>query len=282
MIALIRTEFSKAARRMRTFVIVALLVGLPTLIVFAIKAHGNRRGDGGNGEGLFRLAQQSGYLVPAAVLAVMSGFLLVVIAGTFAGDSVAGDAGWGNLRYLLMRPVPRGRLLLAKAIVAAMLIWGATILVTLAALIGGIVVFGHHPLVVPGFGLFATGSLSTGFRLGESALLSRIAIGTAYVAFGYTALLAMGTFFSILTDSSAGAIGGTVGVYIISEILDGITQLGRIRYFFPTHYMDVWQTMFTDNRYSRDMVTGAFVQLGYLLVFGALAGVWFHRKDIRS
>jgi len=39
-------------------------------------------------------------LVPAPVLSVMSAFLLVVIAGTIAGDSVAGDAAWGNLRYL--------------------------------------------------------------------------------------------------------------------------------------------------------------------------------------
>ena len=45
--------------------------------------------------------------MPAAVLSVMSGLLLVMIAGTFAGDSVAGDAIVGNLRYLLMRPVPR-------------------------------------------------------------------------------------------------------------------------------------------------------------------------------
>ena len=67
--------------------------------------------------------------MPAAVLSVMSGFLLVVVAGTFAGDSVAGDAAWGNLRYLLMRPVPRGRLLVAKAFVAGVLIWVCTILV---------------------------------------------------------------------------------------------------------------------------------------------------------
>jgi ABC-2 type transport system permease protein len=280
-IALIRTEFFKAANRMRTLVIVGLLVGLPTLIVFAIKAHGRgRRVD--EGEGLFRLAQQSGYLVPAAVLAVMSGFLLVVIAGTFAGDSVAGDAGWGNLRYLLMRPAPRGRLLLAKAIVAGVLIWASTILVALAALIGGVVVFGGHSLTVPGFGAFATAGLPVGFHLGPSALLARLGIATAYVAFGFTALLALGTFFSTLTDSSAGAIGATVGVYIVSEILDGISQLGRIRYFFPTHYMDVWQTMFTDNRYSHDMVAGVVVQVAYLVVFGVVATFWFRRKDIRS
>ncbi len=86
----------------------------------------------------------------------------------------------------------------------------------------------------------------------------------------------------MVSDSSASAIGATVGVYIVSEILDGISQLGTVRYGFPTHYMDLWQTMFTENRYSHDMIAGIVVQLGYLVVFGVLATVWFRRKDIRS
>jgi ABC-2 type transport system permease protein len=280
-IALIRTEFTKAALRTRSLVMVILLVGLPTLIVVAIDAHGrNRRGD--EGEGLFRLAQQSGLLVPAAVLSVMSGFLLIVIAGMFAGDSVAGDSAWGNLRYLLMRPVPRGRLLVAKAIVAGILIWAATILVALAALIAGVIVFGGHAINVPGFGVFAGGPFASGFQLDVSALLMRTGVATAYVAFGFTALLALGTFFSVLTDTAASAIGATVGVYIVAEILDGITQLGRIRYLLPTHYLNSWQSMFTDNTFSHDMVTGILVQLAYLAVFGTIAIVWFRRKDIKS
>jgi ABC-2 type transport system permease protein len=283
-IALIRTEFTKAARRTRTLVIALLLVGLPTLIVVAINSRGNRP-DGDQGQGLFRLAQQSGYLVPAAVLSALSGFLLVVIAATFAGDSVAGDASWGNLRYLLMRPVPRGRLLVAKAIVAGVLIWAATILVALAGLAAGVFLFGAKAVTVPGLGSFAsstTGNLVNGFQLSQGVLLVRVLIATAYVAFGFTALLALGTLFSTMTDTAASAIGATAGVYIVSEILDGITQIGRIRYLLPTHYFTVWETMFTDNRYSHDMITGVISQLVYLVVFGTAALVWFRRKDIRS
>ena len=288
MIALIRTEFTKAALRTRSLIIALLLVGLPTLIVVAINAHGNRP-DRDAGEGLFRLAHQSGLLVPAAVLSAMSGFLLVVIAGTFAGDSVAGDAAWGNLRYLLMRPVPRGRLLVAKAIVAAILIWIATIVVALAGLVAGVVLFGAKSISVPGLGQLLVpggavvkGGLAHGFDLGKGVLLLRTGIATAYVAFGFTALLALGTLFSILTDTAASAIGATIGVYIVSEILDGISQLGRVRYLFPTHYLTSWQGMFTDNSYSHDMIAGVVVQLGYLVVFGGAALVLFRRKDIRS
>jgi len=276
-IALVRTELTKAVRRTRTYVIWLGLVALPALIVVAIHARRNRP-HRAEGEGLFRLAQQSGLLVPAAVLAVMGGFLLVVVAGTFAGDSVAGDAAWGNLRYLLMRPVPRGRLLIAKAFVAGVLIWMSTILVSAAGLIGGVLLFGAHPVTVP---TIVSGTPSV-FQLSESVLLARSAIATAYVAFGYTALLGLGTLFSTVTDSAAGAVGATIGVYIVSEILDGITQLGQIRYGFPTHYLDAWQSMFTNNHFSADMIVGVAVQLAYLGVFATAAIVWFRYKDIRS
>jgi ABC-2 type transport system permease protein len=275
-ISLVRTEFVKAAIRMRTLVVAALLIGLPTLIVVAINTRG-RRADGDNGEGLFRLAQQSGLLIPAAVLSAMSGFLLVVVAGTFAGDSIASDAAWGNLRYLVMRPVPRGRLLVAKAIVAGLLIWACTVLVALAGLVGGVVLFGSHVVTVP-----TVPGLLSGFELSTATLLVRLAIATLYVAFGFTALLALGTLFSTLTDTATGAVGATIGVYIVSEILDGITQLGAIRYVFPTHYMSAWQSMFTQNQYSQDMLAGVIVQVAYLLVFGTIAIVRFRTKDIRS
>ena len=281
MISLIRTEFTKAAVRMRSLIIAVLLVGLPTLIVVAINARGDRPSRrGGEGDGLFRLASQSGLLVPAAVLSVTSGFLLIIIAGTLAGDSVASDSSWGNLRYVLMRPVPRGRLLAAKAFVAATLIWAATILVAVAGLVAGIAMFGVHAATVPGIG--GIGDLGGGFTLTTGDLLVRVVAGTAYVAFGFTALLALGTLFSTLTDTAASAIGATIGVYIVSEILDSISQLGVARYGFPTHYLGAWEAMFTQNTYSRDMIAGVVVQLCYLVVFGTAALYWFKRKDIRS
>ena len=110
----------------------------------------------------------------------------------------------------------------------------------------------------------------------------RLVIGTCYVAFGFTALLALGTLFSTLTDTAAGAIGATVGVYIVSEILDAITQLGQIRYLFPTHYQGAWTSMLTGDTYSKDMLAGIAVQLAYFVIFGTAAVVWFRRKDIRS
>ena len=153
----------------------------------------------------------------------------------------------------------------------------STILVALAALVSGLLLFGAHDVTVPG-----VGGILGGTHLSTGALALRALIATGYVAFGFSALLAIGTLFSTLTDTAASAIGASVGIYIVSGILDSISQLGQVRYAFPTHYFDAWETMFTDNTYSREMAIGIAVQLAYLVVIRAVAIMYFDRKDIRS
>ena len=46
--------------------------------------------------------------------------------------------------------------------------------------------------------------------------------------------------------------------------------------------MSAWQSMFTQDHYSKDMLAGIIVQLAYLVVFGTIAIVRFQTKDIRS
>jgi hypothetical protein len=40
--------------------------------------------------------------------------------------------------------------------------------------------------------------------------------------------------------------------------------------------------MFTHNRVSDDMIRGALLTLGYVIVFVSIAAWWFRRKDIVS
>jgi ABC-2 type transport system permease protein len=278
MISLFRTEFIKATWRLRTLVMAAGLIVLPAVIAFAIH---NRSGSGrGRSGGLFQLAQQSGVLIPVAVLSAMSAFLLVLVAGFIAGDAVSGDAASGNLRYLLLRPVSRTRLLLAKIGVSLVLVWAATFLVAAAALGVGVLLFGWNAANLPS-GNIAGGAASV-VNLGPSELLVRVIVATAYVAFGFTALVAIGTLVSTLTDVPAGAVSAAVGVYIVSEVLDSITDLGSIRYALPTHYMTSWQSIFTENLYSPDLKIGIIVQVAWFAVMVIAALWWFNRKDIRS
>ncbi len=278
MIALLRIELYKQIRRTRTLITFGVLIGLPLLIVAATKAREKRVGQGARRGGrLFVLAKQSGLLMPAVTLELMSFLFLLIVAAMFAGDSIAGEASTGNLRYVLIRPVSRARLVLAKLIVALALTWAATFAVSIAALGFGVAFFGWHSVVLPS-SLFG----GTAAAVSTGTLLSHLVTATMYVAFSVTAAVAVGLFFSTLTDSPAGAIGATVGVYIVSSIIDGIDPLGVLRYGLPTHYSDVWSTMFTDNTTSHDLVAGVVVQCAWLAVFGSLGVWWFRRKDIKS
>jgi ABC-2 type transport system permease protein len=114
-LSLLRTELVKNLRRTRTYVAYGLLVLIPCIMALAISLNPpDLRGDGR----LLYLASQTGLLLPGFALRVTSAFMLVIVVALFGGDAIAGEASWGNLRYLLMRPVRRGRLIAVKFLVA--------------------------------------------------------------------------------------------------------------------------------------------------------------------
>ena len=65
----------------------------------------------------------NGSLFAVAALAIVLPLFLPVAVAVVAGDSIAGEAQAGTLRYLLVRPVGRTRLLVAKLV--AMLVFVA-------------------------------------------------------------------------------------------------------------------------------------------------------------
>jgi len=144
-------------------------------------------------------------------------------------------------------------------------------------LVGG-AVFGFKGLN-PSLGFF--GGFS---QLSQSAshIVGHIAIATVYVAWFLTTIVAFSFMLGTMTDSTGGAILGGVGLWITWAILDAITSLGQIRYYFPTHWSGAWVNMFTDNSVSDDMIRGALLTLGYVILFGGIALWWFRRKDILS
>jgi ABC-2 type transport system permease protein len=275
MLRLIRTELAKQVRRPRTWVALGFLVIVPVIIAVALKLNPpdlNADGGGGGGGRYFYLATQSGLFLPVAALRVMSGFFLVVVICMFAGDAVASEAGWGNLRYLLMRPVGRGRLLTAKLIVVVMFALLSTALVALSGLVAGVVAFGWSPISIPFIGV----TQSTG------DIIANLALASVLITWGLAAVVSFGYMLSTMTDSAAGAMFGAVGLYIVSIILNEITSLGAIRYGLPIRYYDAWSDLFTSNRFTDDMWRSILLQIPYVIVFCGIAWWWFHRKDIKS
>lgn len=277
MFRLVRTELFKQLRRPRTWVALAFVIAIPIIISVALKVSppdaGPGRGGGGDrADTLFRLATQSGLLIPAAALRVMSEFFLVVIICMFAGDAIASEAGWGNLRFLLTRPISRARLLTAKLIVAAVYGLLATALIVVSGLIAGVIAFGFHPVTVPLLGI----TESTG------SLLGHLGLAVVLAAWGISGVAAFGFMLSTMMDNSAGAVFGGVGLYIVTSILGAIDSIGPIRYGFPAFYSGAWVDLFRGASFGGDMWRNLLVQIPYVIVFVAIGFWWFHRKDITS
>ena len=269
-----RGEMTKQIKRVRTYVALGILVVLPIVMTLAVKyGENDRRGE--NPDALFELARNSGLVMPAAALLFMSRlFLLAVVVALFAGDSVAGEASTGNLRYVLIRPIARARLLAAKLGMSFVFIVIATALIVITGLLAGGVAFGWHRIDIDvGF-----------FTLHESTgqLLAHLGIASAYVAWSMSSVVCLSFMVSTMTDSASGAVGAGVGLYVVSQILDAIPQLGFLRYGFPTHYLDAWRELIVFNRASAELVRGVVVQLPYIVVFSVIAFWWFQRKDITS
>ena len=268
------TEVRRQATRRRTHLAMGFMVVLPLIILLAFEfGNDNSSDDNGGGQfgSLVDLATSGGLNFALFTVAVSAGFLLVVVFALFFGDTVASEASWGSLRYLLAIPVPRGRLLGAKLLAALLSSVVALVLLAGTALGVGTVRYGWHPLgstiaaqIPPGPGLLRL--------LGVLAYLAVTLLIVAGLAF----------LLSTLTDAALGAVGGAVLLWILSSILDQITALGAIRNLLPTHYSDAWQGLLSTPIQDGDLAKGAICAIGYATLFWAFAFWRFTRKDITS
>lgn len=274
MLATFRAELAKQWRRPRTYVALGLTVLVPIIIAIALKANPPSAPDReGGGGAFFFLSTKAGLLLPVAALRVMSRFLLVIVVALFAGDAVASESSWGNLRSLLTRPIGRGRMLGAKLACVALFTLIATSLVVITGLAAGGIAFGWHAVDVPQLGIHFT----------TASVFGDLGLSVLYVTWSLGGVVALGFMVSTMTDSPAGAVFAGIGLYIVSQILDGITAIpAGVRHAMPTHYFDAWADLFTRQGNAPDMWRGVLLQIPYIVVPCAIAWWWFRRKDILS
>ncbi|MCX2179980.1 ABC transporter permease [Streptomyces sp. SKN60] len=269
----LRVEALRQLKRRRTLVMGLILAALPFVLIVAF-AIGGSPGDNGNGNGRINLmdtATASGANFVATCLFVSAGFLLVIPVALFCGDTVASEAGWSSLRYLLAAPVPRARLLWSKLAVALGFSAAAMLLLPLVALVAGTVAYGWGPLKLP-----------TGGALPAGESLLRIGIAVAFVFVSQLVTAGLAFWLSTRTDAPLGAVGGAVGLTIIGNVLDAVTALGDWRSFLPAHWQFSWIDALQPQLEWTGMAKGAAVSVTYALILFALAFRGFARKDIVS
>lgn len=265
----LRVELVRQLKRRRTLIMGAILALLPfvLLIAFAIGTPHDRNGQ----ITLMDTATASGANFAAVNLFVSVGFLLVIPVALFCGDTVASEASWASLRYLLAAPVPRARLLWSKLLVALGLSLAAMVLLPVVALAVGTAAYGWGPLQIP-----TGGSLDTG------TAAQRLVVVVAYVFVSQLVTAGLAFWLSTKTDAPLGAVGGAVGLTIVGNVLDAVTALGHWRDFLPAHWQFAWADAVQPHAEWSGMIQGSAISVSYALVLFALAFRGFARKDVVS
>ncbi|MEU5238483.1 ABC transporter permease [Streptomyces lydicus] len=274
-LGLLRSEITMTFRRWRTLALLAVLAGVPVLVGVAVRnetGHG-RSGGGGGGGGPAFVSQvtNNGVFLVFTSLAVTLPFFLPMAIGVIAGDSIAGEAHGGTLRYLLVAPAGRTRLLLVKYATILTFCLVGTLTVALSALATGALLF---PL---GEVTLLSG---TSIPLAEG-LLRALAIAGA-VALSLVGVAAIGLFLSTLTTSGIAAMATTVGLLITVQILDTLPQLEALQpYLFP-HYWLSFADLLRDPVYWDQLAKNFGLQAVYAAVFGTAAWARFTTRDITA
>ncbi|MFI7615022.1 ABC transporter permease [Nonomuraea terrae] len=267
----LRVEIVRQFKRRRTLAMFGLLLALPWVLVIAFQVGPQ----GVNDEPSLRisdLATQSGLNFAAFALSVSASFLLVVAVALFCGDTVASEANWSSLRYLLAAPVPRDRLLRQKLIVALGFSAAAVICLPVMALFAGTLAFGWDDIQVPG----------TGEVIPALDVLPRFGIVIAYAMVSQLVVAALAFLISTMTDSPLGAVGGAVGLWIVCTILQAVEALGVLREFLPTFWNNAWLDALQPELDWSGMAKGASVSITYAAILLAVAFRRFRHKDVVS
>ncbi|MFF7983434.1 ABC transporter permease [Streptomyces sp. NPDC007901] len=266
----LRVELVRQLKRRRTLVMGGILAVLPFVLLIAF-AIGGQPGERNGQVTLLDTATSSGANFAAVNLFVSAGFLLVIPVALFCGDTVASEASWSSLRYLLAAPVPRARLLWSKLVVALGLSLAAMIMLPLVALAVGTAAYGWGPLQIPTGGALDTGTAT-----------QRLAVVVTYIFLSQLVTAGLAFWLSTKTDAPLGAVGGAVGLTIVGNVLDAVTALGHWRDFLPAHWQFAWADAVQPHPEWAGMIQGTSVSITYALVLFALAFRGFARKDVVS
>ena len=298
---MIGVELLKLLRRPRTWISVTMICALPFAVaVFIAVTH--LAPPPGQGGAFLSAVLAEGALFPAAALAIVLPVFLPVAVAVVAGDSIAGEAASGTLRYLLVRPVGRTRLLVAKLLSVTTYVLLVVLAVTVTAYATGVLLLGPSraaavgeppkgldtggPSLPPGaVGAVQSGGAITslsGTPLSTLQLVERVAGAMAFITVSMLGVAAIALFLSTITDSALGSALGSLGALVASEVLVTLNAATVIQPYLPTRYWLAWVDFFRQPIFWRDIQRGFAIQAVYVAVFLAASWANFATKDITA
>ncbi len=266
---LLASELGVLFRRRRTWAMLCALAAIPILIAVAVRV--SSAVPAGRGPAFLDRISQNGLFVGVTAMLVSVPLFLPLTVGVVAGDTVAGEAGLGTLRYLLVAPAGRVRLLLVKYAGAVVFAVAAPLVVALVGAAVGAALFPVGPV-----------TLLSGDAIGAPEAMLRLLLIAAYLAVSLMGLSAIGLFMSTLTDVPVGAMAATVVLSVVSQVLDALPQLEWLHPWLFSHYWLDFADLLRQPVAWESFLTNSLLQGGYVAVFGALAYGRFITKDVLS
>src|SRR5699024_4632084 len=112
--SLLASELRVLLRRGRTWAMFGALAAIPVLLALVVFFSPSSLPGPGRAPPLLDKVTQNGMFVSVAALVVPTPLFLPLTISVVSGDTIAGEAGLGTLRYLLVAPAGRLRLLAVK------------------------------------------------------------------------------------------------------------------------------------------------------------------------
>jgi ABC-2 type transport system permease protein len=271
---MIGIEIYKLFRRPRTWLTIAMLDALPTVvaILLAVTHLGPRPG---TGPAFLSAVLSNGSLFSVAALAIVLPLFLPIAVAVVAGDSIAGEAQGGTLRYLLVRPIGRTQLLVAKLAATFTFVGVSVLVVAVTGFVVGRLLLGNQPLSA------AVTSVS-GSTLTPAQIAWRVVIAIVYVVLSMLGVAAIALFLSTLADSPLTASLGALAVLVGSSLLLTLDASHAIQPYLPTRYWLSFIDLFRDPILWRNVVRGVGLQAVYVAVFLGAAWANFASKDVTT
>ena len=264
---LLGSELATLFRRLRTWMMLGALCLVPILLGVAVRIAGGTRA--GRGPAFLDQITDNGVFVGLAALTIATPLFLPLTISVVAGDTIAGEASLGTLRYLLVAPSGRVALLAVKYVVAAVFCVIATFAVVAVGVIVGAILFGAGPL-----------TLLSGTQVSLAEGLVRCLAVVAYVSVSMLGLAAIGVLLSTLTTVPVGAMAATAILAVAAQIVGQIPQLSAVHpYLFTDRWLDFGDLLRSPISWD-SFLDNALLQAVWIVVAGALA-VWrFTTRDV--
>src|SRR5450755_301924 len=268
-----RSELRQVFLRRRNQMLLGVAALFPILIGVGLRLASHPRGGGGGGGGLSFVTELTGngIFLSFIALTILLTLVMPVVVAVVAGDSIAGEAGYGTLRYLLAVPAGRTRLLAVKYSVIVVFALAVTFVVTGVALAIGAVLFPIGPV-----------TLLSGTTVSLAEGILRLVFVSLYVAAAMAALGAIGLAISTLTEHAIGAIATVMVLVVASEVIDSVPQLSAAGPYLPTHWWLSFDSLLRTPVDLSTLLRGLLSFAVYAVLFGSFAWARFTSADVTS